>query len=505
MEGSKFYVTTAIDYTNDVIHIGHAYQKVLADILYRYHKLVGDDAYFLTGTDNHGGKTEEGAEKAGIPVEKFSKKISDEDEEQLKALNIKPSRFIRTTDPDHKKTVYKLYKKIKASGDIYLGKYEGLYCPGCEEFKTRRNLVDDKCPDHPTVHLETLAEDNYFFKLSKYQDFVTKHIEKYPEFVQPEGRRKEILSFLKNEPLKDTPISRPKVKWGIPFPEDKSHTFYVWFEALINYVTGAPAKYWPTDVHVLGKDNLRFHAVLWPAMLKSAGMKLPKTVYAHGFLSLEGKKISKSLGNIIRPKELAAEFGADAVRYYLARYGPLRKDADISRKHLKEVYYADLANGLGNLISRVVGLIDQHFGGKVPQPPKDPDEHPLRVNERIHNWKKVYKDLDESIRSYRFDEALASIWKFISAADKYVDESKPWDLSKKDKEELAWVIYGLADSIHQLGWILLPLLPETSKRIAKAFQLKRIAVSSPSYKDSWTNIKPGTQVRLKEALFPRIS
>jgi len=464
MARKRFYVTTAIDYVNDVIHIGHAYQKVLADLLYRYHKLIGDDAYFLTGTDNHGGKAEEGAAKAGIPTEKFSRKISDEDEEQLLALNIKPNRFIRTTDPDHKETVYKLYKKIKANGDIYLAEYEGLYCPGCEEFKTKRDLIGGKCPEHPTAHLETLTEENYFFKLSKYQNFLIEHIADHPEFVKPEGRRKEVLAFLKNEPLKDTPISRPKVKWGIPFPDNPDHTFYVWFEALINYVTGAPAKYWPADIHLIGKDNLRFHAVLWPAMLKSAGMKLPKTVYAHGFLSLEGQKISKSLGNIIRPKELVEEFGADAVRYYLARYGPLNKDANISREHLKEVYNADLANGLGNLVARVAKLAE-------------------RADFRITNYELRITDKDfveyrQALEDIRPDKALEFIWSKISKADRYIDREKPWE---KEGRALEKDLNRLTAQLLDCSLLLGPFMPETAEKIQKQFAGPKIKAEPPLF------------------------
>lgn len=474
MAEKKFYITTAIDYVNDVIHIGHAYQKVLADVLYRYHKLIGDDAYFLTGTDNHGGKAEEGAAKAGIPIEKFSKKISDEDEEQLLALNIKPNRFIRTTDPDHKKTVYQFYKKIKENNpdDIYLGEYRGTYCQGCEEFKTRRDLVDGCCPHHPQLKLKTLTEENYFFKLSKYQDFVTKHIKDNPEFVRPEGRRKEILGFLKNEPLKDTPISRPKVKWGIPFPDDPSHTFYVWFEALINYITGAPnlpaqaGKYWPADVHVIGKDNLRFHATLWPAMLKSAGMALPKTIYAHGFLSLEGKKISKSLGNIIRPKELVEEFGTDAVRYYLARYGPLVNDSDISREHLKSVYNADLANGIGNLAARLARLAEtsnlKFETGK---------SHTIGVG------------FDESIRNFKIAFALKILWSKIKELDIWIDQSKPWEFVNDEKKAFGFLNPVVKD-LREIAAKLQPFMPETAKKILKQFR--------------------GPKIKSAPALFPRL-
>jgi methionyl-tRNA synthetase len=494
MRKEKFYVTTAIDYINDVIHIGHSYQKLIADILYRYHKSGDKDAYFLTGTDNHGGKAEEGAKEAKIPIEEFSQKISAEDEDQLASLEILPNRFIQTTDPDHKETVYQIYQKIRAAGDIYKGEYEGIYCSGCEEFKVKRDLTDGRCPQHPTACLETLTEENYFFKLSKYQDFLIKHIEKNPQFVKPKGRRKEILAFLKNEPLKDTPISRPKVKWGIPFPDDPTHTIYVWFEAVMNYVSGAPQKYWPADLHIIGKDNLRFHAVLWPAILKSAKMPLPRTVYAHGFLSIEGKKISKSLGNIIRPKELVEEFGVDPVRYYLARYGPAVKDADISKKRIKEVYNSDLADGLGNLLGRVTTLVERGFAGRVPTIETPPEKLPLQKGAEVSAWKK-YK---EGLERLRVDSALTATWEFISACDKHIDEKEPW---KSPQPE---VLYDLLEALHQIAWMIYPFMPKTASAIGHRIGIKALTAKSPQSKNAWIPIKPKTKVVSKTPLFPRL-
>ena len=303
---NKFYITTAIDYANDVIHIGHAYQKILADCLARYHRLIGDDTKFLTGTDEHGQKVQKSAEAKEIDPKIFVDDITAKDKAEWKALNLSYDRFIRTTDTDHIEFCQKFYKKCQGNGDIYLGKYDGLYCEGCEAYYDETDLVDGQCQFHPTKKIQNLSAENYFFRLSKYQDFLLEHITKRPEFVWPEKHRNEVISFIKSG-LKDFSISRQKsqLSWGIPVPDDENHVLYVWFDALINYLTyGAEENCWPADVHVLGKDNQRFHAIYWPAMLKSAGYELPKTILVHDFMTLNGQKISKSLGKIIRPTEL---------------------------------------------------------------------------------------------------------------------------------------------------------------------------------------------------------
>lgn len=496
----NYYVTTAIDYTNDIIHIGHSYQKIIADVLARYHRLIGDKTFFLTGTDEHGGTSEQAAKKAGKTPKEFVDEISKKDKEQLDLLGISYDRFIRTTDPDHKKVVEEFYKKVEAAGDIYKGEYKGFYCTGCESYKNLSEIVDGKCSLHPTRELEEIKEENYFFKWSKYRDFLKKHIEDNPDFIKPESQRKNMLGFLE-QGLEDIAISRPieKVSWGIPVPGDPKQTIYVWFDAIINYISGAP-DFWPADVHILGKDNVRWHALLWPAMLKSAGYELPKTIYGHGFINLNGEKISKSRGNVIRPNELVEKFGVDAVRYFFIKYGPLTEDVDISSDKIKEVYNADLANGLGNLVSRVCALSN----GKVPKIDSDPDTHPLRVDASIHNWKKVWKDIDTYLPQFQFDKALSSIWEFIKEADKYLNTNEPWKLATTDKGKFNWVIYGVLDSIHQIAWQIYPFLPETSIKIAKALNIEKLLVKNPISKDSWTNLKPGTKINLTEPLFPRL-
>jgi len=457
----KFYVTTAIDYTDDVIHIGHAYQKIVADVVARYHRLLGEDVFFLTGTDEHGGKVENAAKKAKELPKDFADRISAADQQEVDSLNISYDRFIRTTDPDHIEVVNDFWKKALAAGDIYAADYEGLYCEGCEGYITESDLADGKCPYHKTNKLQTLKERNYFFRWSKYQEFLENHIKYHPEFVQPESRRNEMLSFL-DRGLKDIPISREKLKWGIPVPGDPSQVIYVWFDALINYISGAPEGFWPADLHLLGKDNTRWHALLWPAMLKSVGLELPKTIYAHGFISLEGKKVSKSIGNIIRPSELVEKFGVDAVRYYLLKTKSLEADGDLSIDKLTEVYNADLANGLGNLISRVAKLCESSgfaFDMKDKRPHVEYDE-----------W--------EILREYKFNEALGEIWQKIATLDKIIDTEKPWKLEGSRLEK---ALSTLVEGIREAAILLEPFCPKTSHKIQEQFAGPEIKAGAPLF------------------------
>lgn len=456
----NFYVTTAIDYTNDVVHIGHSYQKMLADVLARYHRLIGDKTYFLTGTDEHGQKVEKSAHESGLTPKDFVNKIAAADKAEWNSLNISYDRFIRTTDGDHIKFAQKIYLKSKTAGDIYLGKYEGLYCEGCEGYLNEHDLVDGKCPFHPNRQPLHLTEENYFFRLSKYQKFLEELIEKNPNFVIPEGKRKEVLSFIKRG-LKDFAVSRPGIRWGIPVPDDPQQTIYVWFDALINYLTyGVQKNCWPADVHILGKDNQRFHAIYWPAMLKSVGYELPKTILIHDFISLNGQKISKSLGNIIRPSELVKQFGTDPVRYYFLHYGPLRNDTDFTISKFKKAYNADLANGLGNFVSRVAKLCqNSNFSFKSTD---------------INLCKRYQKYLEK----YQFELALTRIWQFISQADRKINQEKVWE---QKGSQLKKTLQSLVDRIRKIAYHLKPFLPETAEKIEKQFNGPKIKVEKPLF------------------------
>jgi len=457
----KFFVTTAIDYANDVIHIGHSYQKLLADVLARYHRLRGDQTFFLTGSDEHGQKVEKSALRQGKEPQIFVDEIITQNKKEWQALNLSYDRFIRTTDPDHIKVVQEFYLKAKKNGDIYPGLYEGFYCEGCETYLNENELQEGKCPLHPFLTPKKIKENNYFFRLSRYQKFLENYLEKHPDFVWPESKRNEALSLIKSG-LKDFSVSRQGTSWGIPVPDDPSQTIYVWFDALINYYTfGSEKKCWPADVHILGKDNLKFHAVYWPAMLKSAGLSLPKTILVHHFISLNGQKISKSLGNVIRPSELTTEFGPDAVRYYFLRYGPLNNDVDISQEKLKDVYNADLANGLGNLIARVARLTEI---GQLEENPK---------KEKPHLDRKISEYLD----SFRVDLALEYLWGKIAKLDLFINKNKLWSETKDKKSELLF----LTKEIKGIAFNLSIFLPETAEKIEKQFNQTPIKPQKPLF------------------------
>ncbi|OGM31878.1 methionine--tRNA ligase [Candidatus Woesebacteria bacterium RIFCSPHIGHO2_01_FULL_44_21] len=456
----KFFITTAIDYTNDVIHIGHSYQKILADCLARYHRLLGDKVYFLTGTDEHGQKVEKSAKEHGIDPKKFVDGIAEKDKNEWDTLDISYDRFIRTTDEDHKKVAQEFYTKSKENGDIYLDKYEGLYCEGCEAYYEEKDLIDGHCPFHPNKEIQKISEENYFFRLSKYQKFLEEHIASHPEFIQPESKRNEILSFIKHG-LKDFSVSRQNVSWGIPIPGNPKHTIYVWFDALINYYTyGKEVGAWPADVHVLGKDNQRFHAIYWPAMLKSVDLPLPKTILVHDFFSLNGQKISKSLGNVILPSDLVKQFGVDAIRYFFLRYGPIVNDVNITIEKLRVAYNADLANGLGNLVARVAALcqkVDKPFSKEKP---------------------KRDKHIEHAMERFRPDEALTKIWEHVAHTDQYLSEAKPWE---KEGEELFDILETAIEELKLISYYLSPFLPATAKKIQDQFNSANIKSGEPLF------------------------
>lgn len=452
-KNNKFYITTAIDYPNAEPHIGHAYQKVVADIFSRWHKLFGEKVFFLTGLDEHGKKIQETAEKAGKTPKDFVDGMTEKFQSAWKDLEIEPNRFIRTTDVDHQKLVQEVIKKCNDNGDIYKGTYEGLYCIGCEAYLTEKDLVDGKCPLH-NRQVEVIKEESYFFRLSKYQDFLLNLYKEHPEFILPTERRNEITNRVK-EGLKDLSISRTSFKWGIPFPLDKKHIVYVWFDALFNYLTGAGKKqeFWPASVHLLGKDNSWFHTVYWPAFLKSAGYELPKTVFVHGFLSFNGQKISKSLGNAISPRVLVQKYGADTVRYFIARNFAFAEgnDGDFSEKSLIERHNNELANKLGNLVSRVSALAEKYGLEKTED----------RLLEKL-NMAKIEKHFE----NYEIDKALNEIFAFVDKTNEYIQEKKPWETHDKK------ALYEISDSIKAIAILLSPFMPETSQKISEVFNFE---------------------------------
>jgi len=480
----KFYITTAIDYVNDTIHVGHIFQKLLADVLARYYRqTIGkENVFFLTGTDEYGQKAEKAAQQAKISIKEFVDKISKSDQEQQDSLKISYDRFIRTTDPDHKKVVQEIWQRVKKNGDIYLGEYSGLYCEGCEAYYTEKDLIDNHCSLHPKQEIKKISEKNYFFRWSKYKEFLTDYLKDNPLAVIPETRKNELLEFVKD--IKDIPISRTNFNWGIPIPDDPSQVIYVWFDALINYLTGVGfsenkilfKKFWPADIHILGKDNARWHALLWPAMLKSAGIKeFPKTVLINGFLTLNNQKISKSAGNIVKPTDWVEKYGVDAVRYYLLRYTIATEDSDISEDKLRQAYNADLANGLGNLVSRVAKLCENNnFDFSLIDSSIFRSVKTNRILEKV----------DTLLKSYRFNQALSYIWESIKGLDEYLNKEKPWQLAPSEaNKKLGEIIKGSEAiiSLREIAEALIFFLPDTAEKILDQFQDPKIKSREPLF------------------------
>ncbi|MBS3092415.1 methionine--tRNA ligase [Candidatus Pacearchaeota archaeon] len=448
MVKKKFYITTAIDYVNAKPHCGHAFEKTLADALARYKRLQGYDVFFLTGVDENAQKNVEAAQKAGVPVKEFIDRNAGFFIELCKKLNISYDDFIRTTAKEHIIVVQRIIKKLIVHGDIYKSVYKGLYCIGCETYYTEKDLVNGKCPEHNTEP-ELREEEAYFFKLSKYKKELLKII---PKYVIPDSRKNEIISRVKKE-LNDICISRKGAKWGIDFPTDKDYKIWVWIDALINYISGLKnkeKKFWPADVHVVGKGINWFHAVIWPAILLSAGYKLPKELFVHGYLNIGGKKMSKSLGNALDPLELLEKYPSDSVRYSLLKCS-IFDDSDYSEEILINRHNNELANKLGNLISRVSTLAETH-GLKKTQ------------NKLIKKLK--IKEIESYINDYQFDKALSEIFAFIDQCNLYIQNKKPWEAGTKNKQE---ILYELSDSIKAIAILLYPFIPETSEKIAKQF------------------------------------
>lgn len=452
-----FYITTPIYYVNAKPHIGHLYTTIAADVVARWQRQQNKHVLFSTGTDENSQKNVEAAEKAGQPVQEYVDAMAKTWEETFRKLNLSYDVFIRTTDPKHEVAVKTLLTKLQEKGDIYLGEYEGYYCTGCEAFKAENEIVDGKCPIHHTV-LEKIKEANYFFKLTKYKDALLKHYTEHPEFVQPESAKHEILNYIQND-LKDISISRQSQEWGIRLPQNPEHAVYVWFDALINYLTvaGYPddqkklKEYWPADVHLVGRDIIKFHCAIWPAMLLAADLALPKRIFANGFFTIDGVKISKSLGNAIDPLELAKEYPLDAIRYFLLRDIPYGNDGDFSQQRLLDRYNSDLANGLGNLVSRLLNMIEKF----TPEIQKNGSANTA-----------LKKTVEQHLEQFAFDKALEAIWQRIAYADEQIEQHKPWQMAKEGKQaELDTLLGNLLTELWTITDALKPFMPELHQKL----------------------------------------
>ncbi|MDP4038521.1 MAG: methionine--tRNA ligase [bacterium] len=463
---NKFYVTTPIYYINDQAHIGHAYSTIAADVLARYYRQQNRKVLFTTGTDENSQKTLEAAKTAKLNTKEYSDKTAKKWQNLWDQLNISYDRFIRTTEPAHIKAVQTLIQKIYDKGDIYKGIYEGLYCFRCEAFYREDDLIDGKCPFHK-IRPEFIKEENYFFKLSKYQDDLLNYIKNNPHFILPEARHNEVVAFIERG-LDDISISRANQKWGVPLPFDKSQVTYVWFDALINYLTVADypdkkySQWWPADVHIIGKDIIRFHCVIWPAMLISAGIELPKTIFAHGFFTVDGEKISKSLGNAIDPIELTKKYGNDALRYYLLREFPFGTDGDFSHERFKIVYETELGDNLGNLVQRLVIMLEKYNerGYSYIQPKNR--KILQNIKEQDHN--------EQFLKSLEFSNALQTIFKWIDHLNIELANEEPWKLIKQDKVRAIKFLNEVVSGILDINEYLKPFLPETAEKILKTFK-----------------------------------
>lgn len=507
---NSYYLTTAIDYVNATPHVGTAYEKIGADARARFMRLQGIDTFFLMGVDEHSANVERQAKEAGLTAREYCDRMVEKFIAAWKALGISYDRFIRTSEPAHAKAVSEIFRRIHEKGDIYKGKYKGWYCVSCEAFLKESELSDGLCPSHGKKP-EWIEEENYFFALSRYRDALERHIAENEEFIGPATRRNEVLSFL-SEGLEDISVSRSGVAWGIRCPFDETQAVYVWFDALINYVTGAGflqndeafRKWWPADLHVIGKDIIRFHCVIWPAMLMAAGLPLPKSVWAHGFVHLGGEKMSKTSGKTLDPLALAGEYGADALRYFLLREVPFDRDGDFTMKRFLERYNADLANALGNLCQRTLVMVKKYLGGEIPA---GTDAGHGQVDEEM---KTVLLGISDSycqhMKEMRFHLALDRLWGAVFRCNQYIDETAPWKLRKEPEKEARFrtVVYNLCESLRVISILVSPVMPGTAAAIRQQLGLSpEIAPGSFEETKTFGLLQPGTPIGEVSPLFPK--